>query len=146
MIELRVGLLGLGTIGTGVAQLLLTHRDLLAQRLGKAVRLVRICDLDITRDRGVDLSTVELTTDAARITEAPEFSGLDPDVWTPEQPIPSEHRLKVPKDTVKIYHSVGNFDLRTIADGRRNPVGAENHHSPRRHLVEFFHKNRALAG
>ena len=67
MIELRVGLLGLGTIGTGVAQLLLTHRDLLEQRLGKAVRLVRICDLDITRDRGVDLGTVELTTDAARI-------------------------------------------------------------------------------
>ena len=85
MIELRVGLLGLGTIGTGVAQLLLTHRDLLAQRLGKAVRLVRICDLDITRDRGVDLSTVELTTDAARITEAHDIDlvielmgGLEP--------------------------------------------------------------------
>ncbi len=85
MIELRVGLLGLGTIGTGVAQLLLTHRDLLEQRLGKAVRLVRICDLDITRDRGVDLSTVELTTDAARIIEAPDIDlvielmgGLEP--------------------------------------------------------------------
>jgi homoserine dehydrogenase len=85
MITLRVGLIGLGTIGAGVAQLLLTHRDLLEQRLGKAVRLVRICDLDITRDRGLDLSTVELTTDAARIVEAPDIDlvielmgGLEP--------------------------------------------------------------------
>jgi len=82
---LRVGLIGLGTIGTGVAQLLLTHKELLAQRLGKAVELVRICDLDITRDRGVDLSTVDLTTDAARIVEADDIDlvvelmgGLEP--------------------------------------------------------------------
>ncbi|HXH65426.1 MAG TPA: homoserine dehydrogenase [Mariprofundaceae bacterium] len=85
MTVLRVGLIGLGTIGTGVAQLLLTHRDLLSQRLGKAVRLVRICDLDIVRDRGVDLSSVDLTTDAARITKADDIDlvielmgGLEP--------------------------------------------------------------------
>jgi homoserine dehydrogenase len=85
MITLRVGLIGLGTIGTGVAQLLLTHRDLLQQRLGKAVQLVRICDLDIKRNRGVDLSAVDLTTDAKRITEADDIDlvielmgGLEP--------------------------------------------------------------------
>jgi len=85
MTTLRVGLIGLGTIGTGVAQLLLTHRDLLSQRLGKTVQLVRICDLDIARDRGVDLSTVDLTTEAARITEADDIDlvielmgGLEP--------------------------------------------------------------------
>ena len=85
MITLRVGLIGLGTIGTGVAQLLLEHRDLLAQRLGKDIHLVRICDLDITRDRGVDLSSVDLTTDASRITEAADIDlvielmgGLEP--------------------------------------------------------------------
>ena len=85
MTTLRVGLIGLGTIGTGVAQLLLTHKELLAHRLGKQIRLVRICDLDIARDRGVDLGTVELTTDAARITEAADIDlvielmgGLEP--------------------------------------------------------------------
>jgi homoserine dehydrogenase len=85
MITLRVGLIGLGTIGTGVAQLLLSHRDLLQQRLGKIIRLVRICDLDIKRDRGVDLSSVDLTTDASRITEAEDIDlvielmgGLEP--------------------------------------------------------------------
>lgn len=70
MKEVRVGLLGLGTIGAGVARLLLEHEDLLAKRLGKRLKLVRICDLDISHDRGLNLSTVELTTDAERITGA----------------------------------------------------------------------------
>jgi hypothetical protein len=55
-----------------------------------------------------------------RIHEVPEFYCLDPDVWDPDQPIPREYELEIPKKTVKIYHAVGNFDTRTIADGRRN--------------------------
>jgi glycosyltransferase involved in cell wall biosynthesis len=55
-----------------------------------------------------------------RIHEVPEFYCLDPDVWSPDQEIPAEHQLKIPKDTVKLYHAVGNFDLRTEAETRRN--------------------------
>lgn len=58
--------------------------------------------------------------DDPRIHEVPEFYCLDPDVWDPDQTIPREFHLEIPKQTVKIYHAVGNFDLRTIADGRRN--------------------------
>jgi len=58
--------------------------------------------------------------DDPRIHEVPEFYCLDPDVWSPDQPIPREHELQIPKQTVKIYHAVGNFDMRTSVDGRRN--------------------------
>jgi hypothetical protein len=58
--------------------------------------------------------------DDPRIHEVPEFYCLDPDVWDPDQTIPREFELEIPKQTVKIYHAVGNFDMRTIADGRRN--------------------------
>ena len=58
--------------------------------------------------------------DDPRIHEVPEFYCLDPDVWSPEQAIPAEHRLKIPDETVKIYHAVGNFDMRTSVEGRRN--------------------------
>ncbi len=73
MSEIRVGLLGLGTIGVGVARLLLEHEDLLARRLGKRLKLTRICDLDISHDRGLDLSAVELTTDVEHITAAADI-------------------------------------------------------------------------
>jgi len=40
MNEIRVGLLGLGTIGTGVARILLEQQELMTRRLGKTIRLV----------------------------------------------------------------------------------------------------------
>jgi glycosyltransferase involved in cell wall biosynthesis len=55
-----------------------------------------------------------------RIHEVPEFYCLDPEVWSPDQAIPSEYELRIPKDTVKIYHAVGNFDMRTSVEGQRN--------------------------
>lgn len=73
MSEIRVGLLGLGTIGVGVARLLLEHEDLLARRLGKRLKLTRICDLDISHDRGLDLSDVELTANVENITTAADI-------------------------------------------------------------------------
>jgi hypothetical protein len=58
--------------------------------------------------------------DDPRIHEVPEFYCLDPEVWSPDQEIPPEYQLTIPKSTVKIYHAVGNFDLRTNAETRRN--------------------------
>jgi len=70
MHEIRVGLLGLGTIGVGVARILLENNDILRARLQTELRLVRACDLDIETDRGLDLRDVELTTDVDRIIKA----------------------------------------------------------------------------
>lgn len=73
MSDIRVGLLGLGTIGTGVARLMLEHGELLAQRLGRKITLARICERDIKRDRGLDLRGADLTTEVARVIEADDI-------------------------------------------------------------------------
>lgn len=54
--------------------------------------------------------------DDPRVHDVPEFYCLDPDVWDPDLPVPDKFRLAFPQDTVKIYHAVGNFDLRTQGD------------------------------
>jgi glycosyltransferase involved in cell wall biosynthesis len=58
--------------------------------------------------------------DDPRVHEVPEFYCLDPEVWRPDLLVPSNYRLPLPADTVKIYHSVGNFDSRTDAETHRN--------------------------
>ena len=70
MNEVRVGLLGLGTIGTGVARILIEQQELMSRRLGKTVRLVAAADRDIETDRGVDLSTVRLSADGNDVVTA----------------------------------------------------------------------------
>jgi len=70
MDEIRVGLLGLGTIGTGVARILLEQQDLMARRLGRRVRLAAAADKDNRHDRGLDFSGVRLCDDAADVVNA----------------------------------------------------------------------------
>lgn len=69
-----MGLLGLGTIGTGVAQVLLENRENISRRCGCTITLKSACDLDIHRDRGVDFSGVHLTSVASDILDDPEIS------------------------------------------------------------------------
>jgi len=49
---LRLGLAGLGTVGTGLLDLLASHSALIAARTGTAVAVVAICARDRKRDRG----------------------------------------------------------------------------------------------
>ena len=65
MKELSVGIIGFGTVGAGVADILLTNREVIAKRTGVMLTLKRIADLDITTDRGVKVPAEVLTTDAA---------------------------------------------------------------------------------
>jgi homoserine dehydrogenase len=53
--EIKVGLIGLGTVGTGVARILLEQGDLLEKKLGARLVLKKIADLDVARDRGISL-------------------------------------------------------------------------------------------
>ncbi len=58
--------------------------------------------------------------DDPRIHEIQQFYCLDPDVWRPDLPIPAEFRLPDAHGVVRIYHSVGNYDLRTNAETKVN--------------------------
>ena len=71
MNEIGVGILGFGTVGAGVADGLLKHRDVMAKRLGVDIILKKIADLDITTPRGIDVPDGILTTDAASVIADP---------------------------------------------------------------------------
>jgi homoserine dehydrogenase len=68
---IRVGLLGFGTIGTGVAKVLARNASVIERRLGAPLRLVRIADLDLARDRGVDLRKIKFDADADGLVRDP---------------------------------------------------------------------------
>ena len=72
MKKIGVGILGFGTVGAGVADGLLRHREVMSRRLGVDVELRAIADLDITTDRGIKVPAGILTTDAAAVIADPE--------------------------------------------------------------------------
>ncbi|MGA3306848.1 MAG: saccharopine dehydrogenase NADP-binding domain-containing protein, partial [Stellaceae bacterium] len=53
---LKIAIAGLGTVGTGVAQLLARNGDLIARRAGRRIELRAVLERDRKRDRKVDLS------------------------------------------------------------------------------------------
>ena len=69
--EIGVGLIGFGTVGTGVARVLIENAEVIRRRVGVPIKLVRIADLDITRDRGVAIPSGVLTTDIQQVLEDP---------------------------------------------------------------------------
>ncbi len=71
--EIRAGLIGFGTIGTGVVTLLQRRAAAIDARLGARLRLVRIADVDTKRDRGVRLPKGMLVGDAAQVLDAADI-------------------------------------------------------------------------
>jgi homoserine dehydrogenase len=86
MKEVRLGLLGLGTVGAGVVKLLDAQRATLEERAGCRLALGAVADLDVTRPReGLDLARLPMTTDAGRVLDDPAIDvvielvgGLEP--------------------------------------------------------------------
>ena len=70
--RIGVGLIGFGTIGTGVVKVLRENASVIEQRLGCELRLVRIADLDLDTDRGVSLSGIRFDSDASALIADPE--------------------------------------------------------------------------
>ena len=64
MKKFGVAIVGFGTVGAGVANILQKNKDLLQARTGVELELKRIADLDITTDRGVAVDASILCTDA----------------------------------------------------------------------------------
>jgi homoserine dehydrogenase len=72
MTTLQVGLLGFGTVGAGVARLLIDSADRIRDRLGIGLNLKYVADIDLTTDRGVRLADGVLIDDAERVVNDPE--------------------------------------------------------------------------
>jgi len=74
MKDIYVGLIGFGTVGTGVVRLLADNGKLISAKLGARLLLKKIADLDTTTDRGVLLHPGVLTSDINEILNDPEIS------------------------------------------------------------------------
>jgi len=74
MKDINIGLLGFGTIGTGVVKLLAGNGLLIEEKLGARLRLKRIADLDITTDRGVPVAAGVLSNSANAVLTDPDIS------------------------------------------------------------------------
>jgi homoserine dehydrogenase len=73
METIKIGLLGFGTIGTGVVKTILEQQSLLRSRIGVGVKLKKIADLDISTPRDVAVDKTLLTTDVNEVLEDPEI-------------------------------------------------------------------------
>jgi homoserine dehydrogenase len=67
-----VGLIGFGTVGTGVARLLLEQRDALQSKVTVPIDLKWVCDVDLERPRDVTVPPERLTDDYRTVVDDPE--------------------------------------------------------------------------
>ncbi|MCA1787945.1 MAG: homoserine dehydrogenase, partial [Desulfobacteraceae bacterium] len=73
MKTIHIGILGFGVVGTGVATLLTQKKQLLESRTGARLHLKTIADIDIKTDRGIDLGTTALVSDAMAVLNDPDI-------------------------------------------------------------------------
>jgi len=81
----QVGIVGMGTVGTGVARVLVESADRMSSRAGRPVVLKRAVVRDLDRDRGLQLPPGILTDDVSAVVNDPEIQiaihlvgGLEP--------------------------------------------------------------------
>ena len=98
MNPVKVGLLGFGTIGSGVVKAFQNNGELMARRLGRPVQLARIVDLDIVTTRPVEVDRTLLTTDAVAVLDDPE--------------------IDIVIELIGGYEPARTFVLRAIANGK----------------------------
>lgn len=74
MEQVNVGIIGMGTVGGGVARLLTEHRDRVSRRAARPVRLKWGIVRDLDKDRGPALEGVRIGTDPHAVIDDPEVS------------------------------------------------------------------------
>jgi homoserine dehydrogenase len=84
--DVRIALLGLGTVGAGVVKILQSRHPMLEERAGARLVLAAVADTDLTRPReGLDVAALPMTSDTARVLADPDIQivieligGLEP--------------------------------------------------------------------
>ena len=64
---LRLGIAGLGTVGTGVLRIIRQHKALLAARTGREIVISAVSARDRSKDRGVSLNSYDWEDDAVNL-------------------------------------------------------------------------------
>jgi len=70
---LRIGIAGLGTVGTSVVRMLADKKSELERQCGRPITTVLVSARDRTRDRGIDLSQIQWVDDPVELARSPEI-------------------------------------------------------------------------
>jgi homoserine dehydrogenase len=73
MKPIQVGLLGIGTVGSGTYNVLLRNEEEIRRRAGRSIRISMVADLDVARAKSVVGSDVEVVADARQVIANPEI-------------------------------------------------------------------------
>lgn len=73
MKTVKVGLLGLGTVGTGVVRIVQGHQEDLQSQVGSPLSIAKILVKDITKARSISVDRSKLTEDPWEIVRDPEI-------------------------------------------------------------------------
>jgi homoserine dehydrogenase len=71
--KINVGIIGLGTVGSGALRILRENAQLIAHRVGVPVDVTKVAVRDVKRDRGIAISPAMLTTNPFQIIEDPNI-------------------------------------------------------------------------
>ena len=125
MNEIKIALLGLGTVGSGVVKVLESHGAEMQARAGCRLVLRRVADADLTRPReGLDLGRLPLVGDANRVLDDPEVQivielvgGLEPARTFILKALASGKHVVTANKALLAHHGAEIF-----AEARRNRV------------------------
>ncbi len=73
MNPIKVGLLGIGTVGGGTFRVLHRNQEEIARRAGRAITLAMIADKDLAKVRAIVGETAKVTSDAFEVVDAPDI-------------------------------------------------------------------------
>ena len=130
IVPLKVGLAGLGTVGTGVIRLVEENRDLIARRAGRPIEISAITARDRTKDRGVDLSAYRWVDDMGDLATAGDVDvvvelvgGSDGPALTLARETLNHGRALVTANKAMIAHH--GAELGALADSKNAPLKFE---------------------
>ncbi len=73
MKPIKVGLLGIGTVGSGTFNVLRRNQEEIRGRAGRGIEIAMVADLDVERARGIVGDGVNVVSDARRVIANPEI-------------------------------------------------------------------------
>ncbi|OBZ09864.1 homoserine dehydrogenase [Bacillus sp. FJAT-27264] len=73
MKPVKVGLLGLGTVGTGVVRIVVGNQEDLSSQVGSPILIERIAVKDLDKPRDVEIDPAKITTDPWEVIRDPEI-------------------------------------------------------------------------
>ncbi|MDO9360130.1 MAG: homoserine dehydrogenase [Polaromonas sp.] len=73
MSPIRVGLLGIGTVGSGTFNVLQRNQEEIRRRAGRGIEITMVADLDVARARAAVGEGVQVVSDARQVVASPDI-------------------------------------------------------------------------